>query len=364
MEPWLASIITGYEPLLKSLFVLVFLIGELALGGCVVMALLPAIFRLSLPELTLPGLFVTVAFAETWSLFGGVTPWANLTLLLLFILVAAGRWRRVRSLLSDSVRSTRWRSLIVLVPCLVFAAMNALTNGFCYDTLLYHLAAIRWVADFGSVPGLANLHGRLGFNTALHPLAALFGFPFGIEVGREFVNPVLMVAVCAVLLQSVKFDRKEFFSPDSAYAALLFPLALIFLFSHCLSSPQPDIASGGIAILTVWYLRAVIHSDSTDDEGWVYLACLMASALVIMFKLSYALLGVAAAGTASALLCYRGRQLALLWWGVILTGLFSVPWLCRGYLLSVTLSSRQNSDASVLIGWFPTKRHSRRKIGF
>jgi hypothetical protein len=334
MEPWLASIITAFEPLLKSLFVLLFLIGELTLGGGLVMALLPARFRLSLPELILPGLFVAVAFGESWSLFGGVTPWANLVLLLLFVILAVIRWRALRSLLVDSVLSTRWRGLIVLLPCLVFAAMNALTNGFCYDTLLYHLAAIRWVADFGSVPGLANLHGRLGFNTALHPLAALFGFPFGIEVGREFVNSVLTVSVCAVLLQSVRFGRKEFFAPDSAYAALLFPLALILLFSPCLSSPQPDIASGGLAILVVWYLRAVIQSGSKEDEAGAYLGCLLASALVIMFKLSYAVLGLAAAGMASALLLYRRHQFPLVWWGLIVVGLFSIPWLCRGYVIS------------------------------
>ncbi|HEY4814868.1 MAG TPA: hypothetical protein VIH58_09345 [Chthoniobacterales bacterium] len=336
MEPWLASIITAYEPVVKSLFVLLFLIGELALAGCLVMALLPAScrYRLSLPELILPGLFVAVAFAESWSLFAGVTPWANLALVLILVILAVVRWRVFRSLLGDSVRSTRWGNLIFFLPCLVFAAMNALTNGFCYDTLLYHLAAIRWVADFGSVPGLANLHGRLGFNTALHPLAALFGFPFGIEVGREFVNPVIIVSAGAVLLQGIKLNRKEFFLPDSVYACLLFPLVLGLLFSDCLSSPQPDVSSAGIAILVAWYLRGVVQESAGDKQAVNYLGCFMGSSLVVTFKLSYAVLGLAAAGLATVILFRRRGWTTLILVGLIIAGVFSIPWLCRGYITS------------------------------
>jgi hypothetical protein len=336
MEPWLASIITAYEPFFKSVSVLLFLVGELALGGCVAVALLPASFRyrLSLPELILPGLFVAVGFAETWSLFGGVMPWANAALILILVILAVVRWRVFRTVLGDSVRSTRWRNLIFLLPCLVFAAINALTNGFCYDTLLYHLAAIRWVADFGSVPGLANLHGRLGFNTALHPLAALFGSPFGIAVGREFVNPVIIVSVCAVVLQSVGLTRKDFFAPDSVYACLLFPLVLNLLFSFCLSSPQPDIASGAIAVLVAWYLREVIQETANDREATASFSCLLASALVVTFKLSYAALGLAAGGLVTLILLYRRRSVMLVLARVIMAGLVCMPWLCRGYILS------------------------------
>jgi hypothetical protein len=336
MEPWLASIITAFEPLVKSLCVLLLLVGELALAGCVVTAFLPTSFRyrLSLPELILPGLFVAVSFAEAWSLFGGVTPWANPVLVLILAILASTRWRVFRVTLGDSVRSTRWRNLILLLPCLVIAAMNALTNGFCYDTLLYHLAAIRWVAEFGSVPGLANLHGRLGFNTALHPLVALFGSPFGIAVGREFVNPVIVVSVCAVLLQSVGLRRKEFFAPDSVYACLLFPLILTLLFSFCLSSPQPDIASGAVAVLVVWNLRRVIQENAGDQEATAYFSCLSASALVVMFKLSYAVLGFAAVGLATMILLHRRRSVILIVASVIVAGLLCIPWLCRGYIIS------------------------------
>jgi len=336
VQPLLPSIISAYEPLTKSLSVLLFFVGELVLGGGVIMALVPQNFRhrLSLPELILPGLFLAVTFAETWSLFGGVTPWANVVLIVILVILAAARWRTLKLVLGQSVRSTHWRNFIFLLPCLVFAAMNALTNGFCYDTLLYHLAAIRWVADFGSVPGLANLHGRLGFNTALHPLAALLGSPFGIAVGREFVNPVIIVSAGAVLLQGIKPKSKEFFLPDSVYACLLFLLVLHLLFSDCLSSPQPDVGSAGIALLVAWYLRGVVQESANDKQEAAYLGCLMASSLVVTFKLCYAVFGLAAAGLATAILFWRRSRFTLIWARLIVAALFSVPWFCRGYMTS------------------------------
>ena len=336
MEPCLASTITHYEPIAESIVVLLFFVAELILVGATVVALLPSRCRwtLSLLECFLPGLFVTVTFAETWSLFGGLMPWANAVLILTAAILALLRRRAFVGILQEATRNTRRINLIPLALCLTIGAINALSNGFCYDTLLYHLAAIRWVAEFGSVPGLANLHGRLGFNSDLHPLAALFGWPFGIEVGREFVNPIIIGSICAVLLQGVKLRRKEFFTRASIYTGLLFLLGFRLLFSDCLSSPQPDVAGAGLTLLVAWHLREVIQEVAPERKVGAFLACLMASALVVTFKLSYAVLGVAAAGVATAVIIFRERRLGLIFGGVVAVFLFSVPWLCRGYITS------------------------------
>jgi hypothetical protein len=67
----------------------------------------------------------------------------------------------------EAWRQTSLLGLIILVPVLLVASWNALTSAItCNDITGYHLQAVRWVAEFGSVPGLANLHGRLGFNSA------------------------------------------------------------------------------------------------------------------------------------------------------------------------------------------------------
>jgi hypothetical protein len=337
MQYCLASIVSHYAPIFESIAILLFLIGEVLLASVALLTLLPLNARseLNLPEFFVPGLFAAVAFAETWSLIGGLTPWANIGLIFAIIMVALVRRRLFVGTIRRAVHGTRLLNLLLLVPCLVFAAMNALTNGFCHDMMLYHLAAVRWVAEFGSVPGLANLHGRFGFNSALHPLAALFGWPFGIEIGREFVNPVIIVSVCGVLLQGLRLRGKEFFTPASIYACLLFPLALRLLFSSCLSSPQPDVTGAALAALVAWYLREEVTQEAVPDRQMSsFLACLMASGLVAMFKLSYAVFGIAAAGIAIGTIFVRRRHLRLILGGVTIVFIFSVPWLCRGYITS------------------------------
>src|SRR5260370_3437626 len=292
--------------------------------------------NLSLPAFLLPGLFVTVAFAEFWTLFGGLVPWANPRLILVAVIGAALRRQTFANSVREGIRTTRWGSLTLLVPCAFFAAMQAFTNGYCYDNLLYHLAAVRWVADFGSVPGLANLHGRLGFNSALHPLAAFFGAPFGIAIGSEFVNPVIVLCVCAVLVQGIRLKPKEFFTPGSVYAALFLPLILSLLFSDCLSSPQPDIAGAAIAILVTWHLREIIFDQEAvaGSEQGAFLRCLMAGSLVAMLKLSYAMFGLAAAGVVTLIVLFRQRRLTSIWPPALVVFLLSIQWVCRGYITS------------------------------
>jgi hypothetical protein len=336
MQPCLASTISHYEPFFASLAVIGFLVVELALLGAAAIVLLPPSCRWApnLPELLLPGLFVAVSFAETWSLFGGLIPWANLALIMLMMVAALLRRRLFVTTIRNALRNTRWINLVLLAPCAVFAALNALTNGFCHDTLLYHLAAVRWVAEFGSVPGLANLHGRFGFNTALHPLAALFSSTFGEEVGREYANPVIVVSVCAVLLQGVRLRAKEFFTRDSIYACLLFLLGFRLLFSECLSSPQPDMAGAALSMLVAWYLRELVQEAIHEKNIGAFLACLLASSLVVMFKLSYAVLGLAGCGLAIGITFLRERRLSSIWPAVIVVGLFSIPWVGCGYITS------------------------------
>jgi hypothetical protein len=338
IAPCLASIVTHYLPIAESLGVLLFLLVEVAFVGCTAIGFLQpgARSNLSLPAFLLPGLFVATVFAETWSLFRGLVPWANPALILMAALLAAVRRRTFANTVREGLRNTRWSSLLLFVPCLFFAAMNALTNGYCHDTLLYHLAAVRWVADFGSVPGLANLHGRLGFNSALHPLAGLFGAPFGIAISSEFVNPVIVLCTCAVLLQGIRLNRKEFFTQGSVYAGLLLPLVLSQLFSGCLSSPQPDVAGVAIAILVTWHLREVIFETETLSEVGQssFHRCLMASSLVVMLKLSYAVFGMTAGALVALVILVRQRRFMAVLYPVLFVFVCSIPWVCRGYITS------------------------------
>ncbi len=61
--------------------------------------------------------------------------------------------------------------LVILFITYIYS-INANRNVDHYDTYLYHLAAVKWMKEFAAVPGLANLHSRLGFNSSFHLFVA------------------------------------------------------------------------------------------------------------------------------------------------------------------------------------------------
>ena len=75
-------------------------------------------------------------------------------------------------------------------------------NG-AYDTDLYHAQIIRWYNEYGTAPGVGNLHSRLAFNSLWHALAAVFDN--GVWDNRsEWLMP------CIMLLGGVFYFLHEF----------------------------------------------------------------------------------------------------------------------------------------------------------
>lgn len=70
------------------------------------------------------------------------------------------------------------RGILLLTAAVLICAYLTSRGYLHYDSDLYHAQSIRWIETYGSVPGLANLHNRLGYNSAAFPLTALFSFAF------------------------------------------------------------------------------------------------------------------------------------------------------------------------------------------
>lgn len=71
------------------------------------------------------------------------------------------------------------------------------------DTLGYHLNIVRWATDYPTVPGVANLHLRLGFNTSYLLYAALLehfgGYQRSCVFMPGFLPLVMMAQWCTIL---------------------------------------------------------------------------------------------------------------------------------------------------------------------
>ena len=142
------------------------------------------------------GLLVLNVYAEYFSLFAGVGFWASL--IAVFAAVIGGMLLRrdladffkiskIQACQKKTERSDEgienskslWRKKNKAV-WLLYAGLTLLfaygsSRGYMhYDTGLYHAQAIRWIEEYGVVPGLANLHSRFGYNSASFALSAFF----------------------------------------------------------------------------------------------------------------------------------------------------------------------------------------------
>lgn len=135
-------------------------------------------------------------FALGWSGLAGIGGLAflggalNLVLPLrdvsLWILVPSALWGAVRGV--QWLRGGRWELLVLVglfLALLVFSARLVLHG----DTGNYHHQAVLWMAGWQLPPGLANLHGRFGFNSSWWAFSGLLEYPW-LARGASIYMPV------------------------------------------------------------------------------------------------------------------------------------------------------------------------------
>ena len=121
------------------------------------------------------GLLILNVYAQYFSLFAGVGIWANVLMCAFALAAAIALRKRIHTFLKQKTEETG-RGRLLLYGFLVLLFAYGSSRGYMhYDTGLYHAQSIRWIEEYGVVPGLANLHSRFGYNSAAFALCALFG---------------------------------------------------------------------------------------------------------------------------------------------------------------------------------------------
>lgn len=159
--------------------------------------------------------------------------------------------------------------LVLLVPL----GLAALKPPLFYDAGLYHLQAIRWAETFRDVPGLGNLHFRLGFASAHFPFVAALDPGLGPLRGYHVASGLFVAAFGLFLLLRLRASAARGIGAldllDLVSAAALFslwklasspdvdaPLTLLgLLLARSVVSPSPRrlaalpvLASAGVAL--------------------------------------------------------------------------------------------------------------------
>jgi len=132
-----------------------------------------------------------------------------------------------------------------------------------YDFYLYHTQAIRWIEEYGIVPGLGNVHGRLAFNSSWFILQALFGFTFIFKEPLHFLNGFFFFLSLTLFWQGILdiYNKKM---AINSLVKLLFFFVLLYLIRGVIHNlVDPILSLLILVVITLWFERKKDLNDLT-----------------------------------------------------------------------------------------------------
>lgn len=182
--------------------------------------------------------------------------------------------------------STGYRKRHILFAALPFILVSftlALSFPDSYDAGLYHIQSIKWIAEYPVVPGLANLHGRFGFNPNIFTFFTLTSIPDLFNHETFAINlTVLSILVVYFINRLHSIFEENGFSNLFIFYFFLF---IIILRLPNLSSPSPDFLSTVIPLFI--FVRILdISYQNTNSEFRSFIPVLILGIYILTVKLA------------------------------------------------------------------------------
>lgn len=274
------------------------------------------------------GTGVVTVYAQFFSIFWKVGLWANL-LLLLICSVCVFLYKKE---LKENFHTCRLTitpiRAVAIVLLFLFFAYGASTGLIHYDTGLYHAQSIRWIEEYGIVPGLGNLHSRLAYNSSAFCLSALYSMAF--LGGQSFHCCAGFLAFLLALVCMEPFGRKRMSKPAlSDFARIVSVYYLLMIFDEMISP-----ASDYFMVLMVFFIiiRWLELIEEKETSCYPFAALCIFCLVVLTVKLSGALILLLALKPTAMLIKERQFKEMAKYIGV---GVMTIlPFLIRNIILS------------------------------
>lgn len=181
----------------------------------------------------LTGLISLTIFGEWIALFFPCNFWVTIAVTALLFLVTARKWSSHQPFFSyclQKIKTTTVPHIFLLTAIgLLILIINA-GPTLMDDTESYHIQMVKWIQEYGSPKGIANLHSRYGFNSAWFTSIALFSIPSSSLNTYTLLNGLLSFWFCSYLVNmGFKAARKELNTNVPVAAAPYFIVLCIVL---------------------------------------------------------------------------------------------------------------------------------------
>jgi hypothetical protein len=175
---------------------------------------------------------------------------------------AAGAWAALRGRRSrrrPTLESPIPHAALIAGAAMITAGAAALASDrvTLYDSLVYHVGIMHWLREYGTVPGVALIHNRLGHVSAWLALAAPFDAgpvthrAANVAMGVALVLAAAQGAVALARIVAHRATGSDWFLLLSS-CALIWPVAV-----YDAASPSPDVAANALIVVVAWSMLVV-----------------------------------------------------------------------------------------------------------
>lgn len=179
-------------------------------------------------SLLMAGLVIATVYAQFFSLFAKVGLAANIILLTACVLIVVLCKCRFAEYIKCAWKGTSIvQKVLVAVLMLLWAYFTS--RGYMhYDSDLYHGQSIRWIEEYGIVPGLGNLHERFAYNSSFFAVSALYSLKFVFGHSMHAMSGFFALLLSITALDITKsWQRKRFLLGDFARVGAIYYLTTI-----------------------------------------------------------------------------------------------------------------------------------------
>lgn len=223
-------------------------------------------------------------------------------------------------------RLNNWnKSITILILATII--IYQLSTPILYDFGLYHMQSIMWAEAYSTVPGLANLHGRFGFNSNFLLLSGIFGYHPNLYPPFFSLNGLCLLVFSIWLVSRIQNSKNIF--QQGAYLFLL--LIFFYTFVKYVSSTSTDIVAHILVIYILFQLTG--EKENPSSRGLLFT---IIPVFCITLKLSSAAIILVPILAVSYLIKYRKyKEISLL---TAISAIIIIPWIIRfailtGYLI-------------------------------
>lgn len=274
------------------------------------------------------GLVCATVYAQIFSLFYRVSALANGVLLVFCLAVILVFRRRMRLDLKQAWN--RSGTLFkVLIPVLLLVWAFCTSRGYQMpDAMGYHAQSIRWIEEYGIVPGQAVLNSRFSYNSSVFALSALYSLKFLVGQSLHAMSGWIAFLLSVTVLDVIKGRRRLRWSDYANVAAIYY---LTTLWNEVISSSSDYASMCIIFFLIIKWVRLLEMPKEEQKTAPYALLCVL-GVFALTLKVTAGLILLLLIKPAYQLLREKQWKEILLY--LTLGLVVAVPWMTRSVLLS------------------------------